>query len=112
MKGVIRVKKEKTLKFDNVIRYLDEACNNCILTDENFILGTTELNYKQNYFRYMGVSIEYHNDITYFRFDRSTYIAKRYMSGIVCSNIVYLMRISIMFERSLHEWVLNNVIKQ
>lgn len=104
--------KEKTSpKFSNVIRYLDEACNNSLLTKENLCSPTTDIRFEQNYFRYKGVSIEYSEDITYIRYDRIAYVVKR-KEGCNYRNYAYLMEIAMMFERSLIEWESNNDLKQ
>lgn len=95
--------KEKTPpKFSNVIRYLDEARNNALLTEENLCSHITEFKFRQNYFRYKGVSIEYSDDRTYIRNNKSTYIVIR-KEECKYRNIAYLMEIAMKFERSLIE---------
>ena len=104
--------KEKTPpKFSNVIRYLDEACNNALLTEENICSHTTVFKYEQNYFRYKGVSIEYSDDRTCIRYNKTSYIVIR-KDGCKYKNIAYLMEIAMKFERSLIEWESNNALKQ
>lgn len=106
MKGVIQVKVKRPPKFSNVIRYLDKACNNSLLTEVNLCSHTTEIRFEQNYFRYKGVSIEYSDDITYIRYDRVTYVVIRK------EDCAYLMEIAMKFERSMIEWKSNNALKQ
>ena len=68
MKGVITVKEIKAPKFANVIiKYLNEAYNESLLTPENDSSCTTEFNFEENCFRYKKVSIEYYDNITYIR---------------------------------------------
>lgn len=95
------VKEIRAPKFANVIKYLNEACNKSLLTPENVCSGTTEFNFEVNYFRYKNVSIEYYDNITYIRCNGSTYHVMRGDSNY--RNIVYLMAIAMMFERSLSE---------
>lgn len=102
MKGVIQVKEKRPPKFSNVIRYLDKACNNSLLTEENLCSHTTDIRFEQNYFRYKGVSIEYSEDITYIRYDKVTYVVIR-KEGCNYRNCAYLMEIAMTFERSLSE---------
>lgn len=101
MKGVIMVKEIKAPKFCNVIRYLDEACNCCLLTEENFRSGRTEVIFSFNYFRYKNVSIEYYDDMTYIRCNGDKYFVRR--GERKYRNIAYLMAIAMTFERSLSE---------
>lgn len=104
--------KEKTSpKFSNVIRYLDKACNNSLLTEENLCSHTTDFRFEQNYFRYKGVSIEYSSDITFICYDRVTYVVIR-KEGCKYRNYAYLMEIAMKFERSLIEWESSNALKQ
>lgn len=111
MKGVIQVKEKRPPKFSNVIRYLDKACNNSLLTEENLCSHTTEFRFEQNYFRYKGVSVEYSDDITYIRYDRVTYVVIR-KEDCKYRNCAYLMEIAMKFERSMIEWESGNVLKQ
>lgn len=101
MKGVIMVKEKTPPKFSNVIRYLDKACNNSLLTEENLCSRTTEFKFEQNYFRYKNVSIVYYDNITYIRCDGDTYFVRR--GNGKYRNIAYLMAIAMTFERSLYE---------
>lgn len=96
------MKKKRVPKFANVIRYLDEACNRRLLTKDNLYTLTTVLRVEDNYFCYNGVSIEYSGDRTYIRHNRNVYIVKR-KEDCKYRNIVYLMEIAMIFERSLSE---------
>lgn len=86
-------------KFTDVVRYLNVACNKCLLTKENFYTLTTVLRVEDNYFRYKGVTIEYGDKRTHIRNSKSNYIVRR--KG--CMNKPYLMEIAMTFERSLNE---------
>ena len=105
------MKEIRAPKFANVVKYLNEACNKSLLTPENVCSYTTVFKFEQNYFRYKGVSIEYSDDRTYIRYNKTTYIVIR-KDGCKYKNIAYLMEIAMKFERSLIECESSIALKQ
>ena len=102
------MKEKSAPKFTNVVRYLDVACNKRLLTKDNFYTLTTVLRVEDNYFRYNGVTIEYGDNRTNIRNNKSNYIVRRKE----CMNKPYLMEIAMKFERSMIEWETNSVSNQ